>query len=164
MKFVAKAVDKKFHIQREHHSKAMNVMACFTTNPKSTTYLTQIMFNDFEREVMPSWFMSPVRCLSQEKNFSRPRRENSQGRTTFSGGLRPALVLPAQHLHTELFFCDRGGFWLSQTAKLSPNLNCHLVISFVQDWEHFTAWSHKCRVRNPQLPVVTDFKPTQTGV
>lgn len=54
MKFVAKAVDKKFHIQHEHHSKTMNVIACFTTNPKSTTYLTQIMFNDFEREVMPS--------------------------------------------------------------------------------------------------------------
>ena len=52
------------------------------------------MFNDFEREVMPSWFMSPVRCLSQEKNCSWPPRENSQGRTTLSGGLRPALVLP----------------------------------------------------------------------
>lgn len=52
---------------------------------------------------MPSWFMSPVRCLSQEKNCSRPRRENSQGHTTLWRSPTspcPAWCLVLPNIHT----------------------------------------------------------------
>lgn len=63
----------------------------YNHHPESTSYGHRV-FNDIEKELMPSCMMSLVTRPPGEKDSGPPRRGSSPGTTAFSGGLRPSQL------------------------------------------------------------------------